>query len=242
MSKLTQITTFLETWAPLETQADWDNSGLQLGNPDSDITSIGLAIDINQTVLKKIAANPVDLVITHHPLFFSPIKQLHFQKDIGLAVSTLIRHNCQVYTIHTNLDVAKGGVNDSLIPQYDLDPKKGTIFKSGFGKWFSIPPVTIDHLKEKLPCRVVGDLSINPVTKIAFLAGSGKSFLSEIANLDIQIFVTGELGYHDEIFCELNGICALLLGHKESEVFVLHEIQRRLEKEFSGLKIVSLTP
>jgi len=137
-----------------------------------------------------------------------------------------------------NLDLAKGGVNDCLIQKYGLNPKKAELFKAGFGKKFSLKNSTrIQTFEEKLPSRRQGDRKKQEIKTLAFCAGSGKSLVQDCFELGVDLFITGELGYHEALYLEMNQIVALELGHKESEVLILPEIKRRLEKKFKGLEI-----
>ena len=78
------------------------------------------------------------------------------------------------------------------------------------------------------------------IKKIVFACGGAKSLLPNLISRDIDLLVTGELGYHELLFCELNNIPVYLLGHKNSEIFILAEIKDRLQKKFESLKIIVL--
>ena len=84
-------------------------------------------------------------------------------------------------------------------------------------------------------CQREGDLSEDDIKKIAFCCGSGHGFIQDVIDLRCDTLVTGEINYHDHLRCQMNGVRVLSLGHKQSEVFVLPEIQRRLQSVFSDL-------
>lgn len=236
--KLQKIINFLETWAPLDTQAKWDNCGLQIGDPNADINSIVVAMDVDVPLLAQLEEEPADLVVTHHPLFFKGIKSCRYNTDMGKILTSFIKNDRHLYTAHTNLDVAEGGVNDCLIKAYGLDPNEGKALSEGFGKYFKLKePIDVQGLVEKHGGTLLGDLNQEQVQKIAFCCGSGKSFLSSLPGRGVTFMVTGEIGYHDEIYSELNGITVLCLGHRESENVVLPEIQRRLSENFDGVDV-----
>lgn len=235
---LRKITNFMEAWAPLENQAKWDNCGLQIGDKSALISSVIVAMDVDLPLLTHLEKEPVDLVITHHPLFFKGIKSLRYDTDMGRILSSFITKNRHLYSAHTNLDVAEGGVNDCLISAYDFKPADGKELSEGFGKYFKLKDaISISDLQKKHGGTLLGDLNQKTTNKVAFCCGSGKSFLASLPDRGITCMVTGEIGYHDEIFCELNGITVLSLGHRESENFVLPGIQSRLQKQFKILDV-----
>ena len=126
MITVSNILSTLDSWAPIDTAEKWDNCGLQIGDPESNVSSILLSLDIDNHALKHIEQNNYDLIITHHPLFFTPIKQLNTQFDIGKITKSLINTNTALISFHTNLDKVKGGVNDCLIKKYKLNQEKNT--------------------------------------------------------------------------------------------------------------------
>lgn len=233
-----EISAFFEEWAPLNLQAEWDNSGLQLGKKSASVANILVALDVDNEVLAYIEANRVDLVITHHPLYFGDIKSLDLDLDLGRITSVFIKRNVSLLSMHTNLDVAAGGVNDCLVKSYGFNPKDGEVFEGGFGLFLeNTKNIKYSKLKSKMNCQSYGPSTIKDIKRVGFCAGSGKSLIPELPSKNVDVFITGEAGYHDQIYCELNNIALFVLGHKESEVLVLGEIKKRLIERFSDLKI-----
>ncbi|MFC1771352.1 Nif3-like dinuclear metal center hexameric protein [Candidatus Margulisiibacteriota bacterium] len=235
---LFKIIEIMETWAPLELAAEWDNSGLQIGKKDQEIQKILISLDVDPAVLEKVKTSKYDLVITHHPLIFKPLKQIVVNKDIGEIIDIFIKNDTSLYSAHTNLDAAPGGVNDCLIKAFNFDPGKGRVFSQNLGKWFfNDRCLNLEALRSLHNCNILGAKNKNEIKKIAFACGGGGSLLKELIDLEIDAYITGELGYHDILTCELNNITALCLGHKESEEFILPEIQNRMLKQFPNLEI-----
>jgi len=229
---------YLETSAKPEYALDWDNCGLQFGDKNATITSILIALDVDKATLDAANKQPYDLIITHHPIFFKGIKKIQRQSDLGQILGMCYAQNTAVYTMHTNLDAAEGGVNDCLIEAYGLSPKSAKTFTSdNIGKVIKSPKITTKTLTTTFKCRQVGAPLPEKIDKLAFCGGSGKSLLNAMVHQQIPVLVTGELGYHDEVFCTLHGITALLLGHKESEDPVLPAIQKKIKNKFPKLTI-----
>ncbi|MFT5170998.1 MAG: dinuclear metal center YbgI/SA1388 family protein [Candidatus Marinamargulisbacteria bacterium] len=235
---LNNLTQFLEEWAPLEQAARWDNCGMQLGDPDAMVQSVLLTVDIDNAVLQFLEETPVDLVISHHPLFFKPIKQIHYKRDLGRILKLFLSKDIHLYTMHTNLDVADAGVNDCLAKQYGFLPHQGVTISDGFGKWFeNRSEHTFESLVKTLPCQIMGNKHPEKINRVAFGAGSGKSLVPQLVDLHVDLFITGELTHHDFVYCDMHNITVLTLGHGESEVFVLPEVEQRLKTKFKSLDI-----
>lgn len=114
VTKVNDICTVMEKLAPLKLAEKWDNVGLMLGSTVWPVNRIMLALDLTEEVANQACAQKVDMIITHHPFFFSPMKKLIYEEDKNALVYELIKNQIAVYSAHTNLDSAKGGVNDVL--------------------------------------------------------------------------------------------------------------------------------
>lgn len=221
------ILTTLSCWAPLDTAESWDNCGLQVGDLSKPVNTILVALEIDKAVLERLQHSPVDLVITHHPIIFRPLQRLDVTTDIGQILQTCIQTNTAVISMHTNLDVAKGGVTDCLLAAYGLDSTQAKpMASSGLGRYLS-GSFSPDVITSRPYQKIVGTLP-DTISKIGFCGGSGKSLLSRAAQLGVGVFVTGEIGYHDEVWCGFSGLCVVVLGHKESEDVIVPEIAKRV--------------
>ena len=228
MTSLSAIIDYLYNWAPPELAAPWNSIGLQIGDPNAPINAIHLSLDIDLTVLNILKTQPIDLVITHHPIFFKPIASINTTDDMGQIISTFITTNTHLLSLHTNLDAAVGGVNDALLEKLGFNREDGLPIEDEFGRYFQLStPRSVVELATIMPARVVGAQQ-DRVSSVAVLAGSGHGTLKRVKALGINCFITGELTYHDEVYCELNGITAILLGHKESEIMILPKIKENL--------------
>ena len=116
MTKIIHGTIFkeLENWAPKELAYEWDNVGLQVGSHTDETKKVMVTLDVLKSVVDEAIEENVNLIIAHHPLLFKPLKEINFQTAKGNVIKKLIEHNITVYAAHTNLDIARGGVNDLL--------------------------------------------------------------------------------------------------------------------------------
>ena len=231
------IQSFFNTWAPSELAASWDNVGLQIGHKLNSVQTVLVALEVTLPVLTYLESNRFDLVVTHHPLFFKPLKSVDTKSDVGRILSLFLSKSMNLYTMHTNLDATVGGVNDELVKVFGFHPAQGERLTDGIGLLFDSCSYLPDQLSSVMSGRWVGAELPSTISKIAFCGGSGRSLLPQLAGSEVDVFVTGELSYHDEVFCEYHGISAYLIGHHESEVVILPEIQSRLVQSFPGLSV-----
>jgi dinuclear metal center YbgI/SA1388 family protein len=118
--KCSSIFSFIEKIAPCDLAESWDNSGLQVGDPQADIEKAMLAIDVNIAVAREAVNNGAGLIISHHPLMMKPPRTINIRQPLGELISYLIRNNLTVYTAHTNLDAANSGVSSALARKLGL--------------------------------------------------------------------------------------------------------------------------
>ncbi len=120
MTKVSDITSALEQWAPLGTQQSYDNARLQVGDPDSPVTHALIALDLTPAVIDEAIDAGAQLIITHHPVIFRPIKSVTTGTWQGALILRLAQAGIALYCIHTNLDAAKDGVSFALARQLGL--------------------------------------------------------------------------------------------------------------------------
>jgi dinuclear metal center YbgI/SA1388 family protein len=124
MQNCSSLINFLEDKYPLNTALDWDNSGLQIGGIERPVSNIAFSLNVTSAVLKKAISNNIDLLITHHPLFFKTIKNISLSSYIGEIIENSIKNDLNIYSLHTNFDVARQGVSDVLAKQYGFNVTK----------------------------------------------------------------------------------------------------------------------
>lgn len=119
--KCMEIFNLVEEMAPRSLAESWDNTGLQVGHPGSEVDRIMLALDVNMNVAREAREKKAGLIISHHPLFLNPYRSINLGRPEGELVSYLIRNNIAVYSAHTNLDNAAGGVNSVFAEKLGLE-------------------------------------------------------------------------------------------------------------------------
>lgn len=225
--EIKKVICLIENFAPLELQESWDNCGFQVffGAWDApykcyeysqDIKKILLCVSVTQDVVNQAAAKNCDMIISHHPLFFVPFT---FNKNIP------------IYSAHTNLDKADGGTTDTLIEVlgFNKAQKVGDFLRLiSLEKEISLESF-VNLIKAKLNIknlRIVNNLNKQAIGKIAFCAGSGMDLLGEAQANKADVFVTGDVKYHNAL--ESN-VIIIDVGHFESELPILKTIRNILE-------------
>ncbi|MBP7175390.1 MAG: Nif3-like dinuclear metal center hexameric protein [Thermoclostridium sp.] len=120
-----EIIAFLEKEAPLFLQEDYDNSGLQWGNPDNEVQKILVCLDLTQEAVNTAIREKVQMILSHHPILFRPMKSIHTGFGTGAMLAQCIRENICVYAAHTNFDVARNGLNNYLAAALELQEIEG---------------------------------------------------------------------------------------------------------------------
>ncbi|MCH2180863.1 MAG: Nif3-like dinuclear metal center hexameric protein [Mariniblastus sp.] len=250
MPLIQDICDFLDDFAPTDLAEDWDNVGLLAGDFQSTANRLMTCLTITPDSAKEAIDRGCDLIITHHPLPFQPIKKITTDQTSTRMLWDLIRAGIAIYSPHTGFDSAPHGINHSLAtlagitdPQPIVPSEDGEI-QTGAGRIGLLEqpvPVAklIDHLRESLvagPVGLVGQLE-QSVQKIAFACGSGGTFLAPARELGCEALVTGEASFHTCLEAEATGVQLILLGHYASERFALEQLAEELEQKFPGTEV-----
>jgi dinuclear metal center YbgI/SA1388 family protein len=225
----------------------WDNSGLQIGDYYEDIKNIMLILDLDKNAVKNAVSNNIDLIITHHPFIFSPLKSIDFNTYDGKLIRNLIINNINVYSMHTNFDMADYGVNFELASLLGI--KNYEILRivnddnSGYGGISNISPTNIidyaNFVKSSLNCNSIKLYSNDNkkiIDKVAFCGGSGSEFISDAIAKGADIYITGDIKYHQAQEALKNNLAIIDAGHHHTEFHSMINIQKVLNNV--GLNVI----
>ncbi len=242
MIDISKVIKTLEKFAPLETAQEWDNSGWQVNLGKSEAKNLLICLTLTPKILAQAIASECDLIISHHPLIFSAVKKIGYETVAEKLVVDCIKNGIQVYSAHTNLDIAKGGVNDILCEKLGLTPDK-TVDEF----------VKIAHLPEKMgldsfilklkislnapKLKLINPDNIQEIKKVALCSGSGGEFLSKLK--DVDAFITGDIKYHTAL--EVQNMALIDAGHFETEKIILQTLKNLLHKAAPDLVIAKET-
>lgn len=228
---------------PLDLQEEWDNSGLQVGNVNNKLENILVSLDLEFESIKKAIDNNCNLIISHHPLLFDPIKSLDFDGDMrAKKLELLIKNDISLFSMHTNLDMAKDGLNDNLCEILSI--KKEDNEQINYLRYGTIKKSRVidfaQKVKEKLDASgliIYGD-SEKIIEKVAVCGGAGASFMEEVIEKDVDLFITADVKYHQACDAIEKGLIIIDPGHFASENHVIYKLEEVL-KEITDKKILT---
>lgn len=232
MNKVSDIFDFLCRLAPLQLQMSFDNSGLLLGKKDAVVDKVLLALDVTDAVVDEAIEIGAQLIISHHPLIFSPIKALTDEKLLKL-----VENSIAVISMHTNLDIAPGGVNDVLMAV--LGAKTVDVLdEHGCGRVGVLEnEKCLDEFllecKNALCCKGIRYYSSGrPVKNLAVMGGSGADELETAFEKGCDTYVTADIKYHQFLRAAELGINLIDADHFCTENPIIFALKNTLEKRF----------
>ncbi len=242
---LKDIITIIEKTAPLNLQDGFDNSGLQVGQPSQDVSSVLVCLDVTEEILEQAVHGGYDLVLSHHPLLFHPLKSISDANYQQRCVRTAVSNGIAIYSAHTSLDNAPGGVNHRIADIIGirnlewLSPKDGLDAGSGVIGELETPTQDKDFLNLlKSRFRVTALRHSRPdgrtIKRVAICGGAGAFLLPDAINKGADCFVCGEFHYHD--YFENGQVLLAELGHWQSEQFTCELLRNILAKEAPALR------
>lgn len=232
----------MESFAPTTLAESFDNVGLMVGDKEAEVNGVLLTLDVTEEVVCEAIDRGVNMIISHHPLIFSPLKSITGRNDIERAVIRAIKSGVSIYSAHTNADSTKGGVSYTLANKLQvknlkaLEPKDITDNSVGLGVYGELDTECdmLDYLtfvKETLglDCLRYSTPHKSKVKRVAMCGGSGASFISRVKKMDIDLYLTGDIKYHD-YFSPENELTIADIGHFESEICILDTFYEVLTK------------
>ncbi|BBA53062.1 Nif3-like dinuclear metal center hexameric protein [uncultured Fusobacterium sp.] len=244
-----KIISFLEEKYPRSNAEEWDNVGLLVGDNDKEIKKIQISIDATEKAVDYAVKNKVDMMITHHPLIFKPLKSIVMSELPGRKIIKLIKNGVNLYSVHTNLDSSKDGLNDYIlellkVKKYKIVDINQNDETAGIGRIYSLDKkITVseyaDFIKEKMKIknvRIISNDTEKEIKKIALINGAGMSYWRKVKSLGADLFVTGDISYHEALDAKETGLHLIDIGHFESENCFSELLKKKLEE--IGLEIL----
>ena len=235
MAKVKDFYGYLNSIAPFETQEDWDNSGMLVGDMDAKVKKVAVVLDITHEEIKKAKAIGADLIISHHPVIFNPIKSV----TRGSVPYELVASSINALCCHTPLDIADGGTNDSLAELLGIEVTRteDPILRLG-----TVEPTTAENLAGKiaktLNTKVRYADAGRKIEKIAICTGAGCSLIEAAGEIDA--FITGDASHHNFLDCVQAGITLIAAGHYETEIVVVPVLVKKLQAQFPDIEIIDI--
>lgn len=251
MPTIGEIAQSLEQFAPLALAEDWDNVGLLVGDRNWPAERIMTCLTVTPTTLAEAIQQGAQLIVTHHPLPFRPVKSITADSPTGQLLLQLLAAKIGVYSPHTAFDSAATGINqhlaiglnlqqiEPLTPAVRVEDAEVGSGRMGFAGGEATLVEMAGRLKSFLDAdgiRVVGQEQ-QMVTRVAIACGSGGSFLDLAVEKGCDCLVTGETNFHTCLAAEAQGVGLLLAGHFASERFALLSLADYLNEQLSGIEV-----
>jgi dinuclear metal center YbgI/SA1388 family protein len=245
VTKINDVCRFLDSFAPTRLAEDWDNVGLLAGDPEAAADRIMTCLTITPESAAEAIAENANLIVSHHPLPFRPLKRLTTETVPSRLLWDLIRGGVSIYSPHTGFDSASEGINQTLSQRIGLtnisplttiiDEPDG-LGAGRIGELSSSQTLAdfVAAVKKRFSIEglhIVGNPAAS-VSKIAVACGSGGSFLDKAISAGCDTFVTGETTFHTCLEAKANDISLILLGHYASERFAVEDLAERLGQHF----------
>ncbi len=243
---LQDMLAFLDQVAPTDLAESWDNPGLQVGDLAQRIQRMCVALDPTLDSVRASLEQDSQLLLTHHPLIFSPLSSFDLNTYPANVISEAAKAGLSIVAAHTNLDEAEGGINDMLaeslqlrqvrvLKEFDGRPGCGL---GRIGEWPSPVPLTvlIQRLKEILGTsrlKATGDPD-RTVRRVAVVGGSGGSLVREAFQKGADLLLTGDIGHHHALKARTLGLALVDGGHFLTERLALKRFTGLLQNGFNA--------
>ncbi len=238
----------LNQLAPPETAFEWDNVGIMVGSKQKTVKKVLVTLDVSLDAVDEAAQKGCDLIVSHHPLIFNPLKSVTDMTPTGKAVIDLVKNDISVVSMHTNLDKANDGVAFNFAKSLGLEG----IYKSPLDKLEVVHCGTVKQqtnfedfvqtIGEKLGTKAIRFSKNNDfVKKVATGCGAGYGIPESVVKEGVDTFVVGEAKYNDYLDSAFYGINIIDVGHFASENVVVPVLQKKLEQAFQKVEFIIST-
>jgi dinuclear metal center YbgI/SA1388 family protein len=253
-ANVSDIVQVMEAIAPSHLAEEWDNVGLQIGDHYWPVKTLAVALDPSLQTIEESHNKNADMLITHHPLLFRPLTAIHFDTPIGSIIQRAVQYQMAIFAAHTNLDKTEDGLNDLLARRIGLQHLKVLQISSvsentsqsvnsplapervqGIGR---VGEVKRAIELQNLATNIKKELNLQKIkfagkpdlviTKAAVCTGSGSDLLKFFYASGAQVYISGDLKYHDARDIEAAGLGLIDIGHFASEHIVVAELVNRL--------------
>ncbi len=248
MTLIVDITNWMESLAPLRLSAEWDNTGLLLGDSQRAVRSVMTCLTLTPESVQEAIDENADLVISHHPLPFRPLKKVTTSEPTGRMLWQLASAGVSIYSPHTAWDSAAAGINAMLAERLQIQASRPLVPEVtgagdlGLGRVgdlaaeLSVSGI-VRLLSENVPhCRLRAVDVGKPIRRVGIVCGSGASLLDVAISAECDLFVTGEATFHQCLEAKAAGVSLLLIGHFASEKFAMDRLAELCGTEFADVK------
>jgi dinuclear metal center YbgI/SA1388 family protein len=248
--KLSDILEVLRRLAPEESALKDDPVGLLIDRSLPDVTKIGVCLDATPDAAHRAAAAGAQLVAAHHPLIYRPLKRLG-SDPVSMAVKTLVKNDIALYAMHTNWDLAPGGINDTLAECLELCEVQplgtdGLARLPRLGRLTSPRPLAdfARFVETVLGCAKTSALRFSSgdprrmISRVAVCGGAGAEMAEAVQAAGADAYVTSDVRHHEFWEAEARGLALLDAGHCATETPGMRALIRTLPGLLPGVEVI----
>ncbi len=241
--KVNDIFLFLNRLFPTDTARSFDNVGLLIGDIEADVKRVLIALDCTLETVENAVRNECELIITHHPVIFSPLKNI-LANSVAFEV---VKNNLSVISMHTNLDVGDNGINDVLCETLSLANITPFTAPDGYVlKYGTVPPTKAESFANNLKNALGGRIKFvdggKSIQKVLVCSGSGGDYITEAINSGFDALVAADIKHHQFLEAKDNGVSLFDAGHFETEDIVVEHLKQLLSTEFKDAEFTTFHP
>lgn len=246
--KVKDIAAVIEAFAPLNLQEEYDNSGLNVGDYEAEVRGILLCVDVTESVLDEAESLGVNLIVSHHPLLFHPLRQIVDANFTQRIVKRALMSGISLYAAHTNLDSAAGGMSFrlgsqlGLVDMQVLEPHAPGA-ATGFGVVGNLSePVNVNLFLQKvqsdLHCGAIRHSALckETIRRVALVTGAGASMVGSAILAGADLYLTADMKYND-FYAPDGRIVIADIGHFESEYCAIKLLRDIITKKIATFAV-----
>ena len=220
----------------------WDNGGIQVDAGTLEIHRILVALEVTTEVIKEARELEADYIVVHHPVLFEPLKSVDIHEITGSHIVQLIKSDISVYAAHTSFDLVKGGTNDYLAELLELTMVRKMQHlepsdEFGVVGELKAPSLLLDVIEkvsealelDRKALKIVGDLT-GDVRTVGIVTGAGGRYVEDAILNGCDVFITGDLKYHDARLAKEAGLAVIDAGHYGTEKSFVPNMAAKLKK------------
>ncbi len=233
----------IERFAPKELAEGFDNVGLLTGSGKKEVKKVLLALDADESVAKEAVKKGADMIVTHHPVIFDAPKSITDETPLGRTLLYLIENSVPVFSAHTNMDKADGGLNDLMVKKLSLE-REVELFDIDSCIRICRADTTLSALAKKLKSeyglpfvRFTGDPE-RRIKRVGLCTGGGRSMASYAANLGCDCYISGDLHYSDIRNLVFSGTDFIEIGHYYSERCVTEIFESIIKQAYPEISTI----
>ncbi len=240
MTTVKKIYDSIDEFAPFSIQDSFDNSGLLVGNENDEVDKTAVCLDITNEVIEEAHTSGAQLIVSHHPVIFDPLKKLKSNNPVYL----LAKYGISAICAHTNIDMCTGGISDIMLELLGFSSNEtlDIIYpqiNAGYGRIVDLSEtVSVGELAKKakkafnVSCVRYNDID-TPVKRFAVCSGAGTSEIGVALAKNCQAIITGDIKWSGFVSGANCGICVIDAGHFHTENIVCGLLKKLVEKECS---------